>query len=63
MGVRSLSANPFSTIGFERRHNRALAYDDAEAFADALLVDLPPAPPNQNAIVAANRSGLVAAEA
>jgi glyoxylase-like metal-dependent hydrolase (beta-lactamase superfamily II) len=60
---RSLSANPFSTIGFERTHNPALAHDDAESFARALLVDLPPAPAGQAAIVAANRAGLIAVEA
>ena len=51
---RLLSGNPFSTIGFERAHNSALA-SDAEEFARSLLVDLPPAPANQAAIVAANR--------
>jgi glyoxylase-like metal-dependent hydrolase (beta-lactamase superfamily II) len=55
---RALSSNPFSTIGFERRHNAALAYVDAESFARALLTDLPPPPAGQAAIVAANRSGL-----
>ena len=54
---RGLSANPASTIGFERRHNRALAFDSEDAFAEALLRDIPPAPPQQAAIVAANRSG------
>jgi hydroxyacylglutathione hydrolase len=53
---RTLSGNPFSTIGFERRHNAALA-PDAEEFARALLVDLPPPPPHQARIVAANRRG------
>jgi hydroxyacylglutathione hydrolase len=53
---RSLSANPFSSIGFERRHNRALAYDDAESFARALLTDVPPPPANQADIVALNRT-------
>ena len=38
---RALSGNPFSTIGFERRHNAALAHADADAFAAALLSDLP----------------------
>jgi glyoxylase-like metal-dependent hydrolase (beta-lactamase superfamily II) len=52
---RSLSGNPFSSIGFERTHNRALAHHDAEAFARALLVDVPPPPADQAAIVAANR--------
>jgi glyoxylase-like metal-dependent hydrolase (beta-lactamase superfamily II) len=54
---RSLSGNPVSTIGFERRHNEALAKDDPASFADALLESLPPPPPDQAAIVAANRAG------
>jgi len=58
---RALSGNPFSTIGFERRHNRALAADGAEAFARSLVVDLPPPPADQAAIVAANRRGTLAA--
>ncbi len=44
---RGLSGNPFSSIGFERRHNSALAHLDAASFAEALLVDLPPAPADQ----------------
>ena len=59
---RSLSGNPFSTIGFERRHNRALAVDGVEDFAQALLVDLPPPPAGQAEIVAANRRGALAAQ-
>src|ERR671923_1771858 len=55
---RALSANPFSSIGFERRHNSALAQEDEDSFARALLVDVPPPPANQEAIVAANRRGL-----
>lgn len=55
---RALSANPFSSIGFERRHNQALAQADEASFARALLQDVPPAPADQAAIVAANRSGL-----
>lgn len=54
---RGLSSNPVSSIGFERRHNPALRHGDAESFAAALLQDLPPAPPRQAEIVAANRSG------
>jgi hydroxyacylglutathione hydrolase len=54
---RGLSATPLSTIGFERRHNRALQFDSEDAFVEALLQDLPPSPPDQAAIVAANRSG------
>jgi hydroxyacylglutathione hydrolase len=54
---RGLSGNPFSTIGFERRHNRALQYDGPDGFAQALLQDVPPPPALQAAIVAANRRG------
>lgn len=54
---RGLSANPISTIGFERRHNRALAHDSEDAFVAALVTDIPPAPEQQAAIVAANRRG------
>jgi hydroxyacylglutathione hydrolase len=55
---RGLSSNPFSSIGFERRHNRALSHAAEESFARALLEDVPPPPADQAAIVAANRSGL-----
>jgi hypothetical protein len=34
-----------------------LAFADAEEFADALVKDTPPAPPQQAQIVAANRRG------
>jgi hydroxyacylglutathione hydrolase len=54
---RGLSANPVSTIGFERRHNRALQHDSEEAFVDALLRDVPPVPERYAEIVAANRAG------
>jgi glyoxylase-like metal-dependent hydrolase (beta-lactamase superfamily II) len=54
---RGLSANPSSTIGFERRNNPALQFDSEDAFVEALLTDIPPAPPQQADIVAANRSG------
>jgi hydroxyacylglutathione hydrolase len=59
---RGLSANPISTIGFERRHNAALGYDSEDAFVQALTTDIPPAPEQQAAIVAANRSGRPRAE-
>jgi hydroxyacylglutathione hydrolase len=57
---RALSGHPFSTIGFERRHNRALEAEDSESFARALLADLPPPPADQAEIVAANKRGAVA---
>jgi hypothetical protein len=54
---RGPSANPASTIGFERRHNRALQFDSEDAFAADLVEDIPPTPPKQAEIVAANRAG------
>jgi len=54
---RGLSAHPASTIGFERRHNKALRFNSEQAFVDALVKDIPPVPPQQAEIVAANRSG------
>ena len=54
---RGLSANPVSTIGFERRNNPALRFDSQEAFVQALLRDIPSAPPQQADILTANRSG------
>jgi hydroxyacylglutathione hydrolase len=54
---RGLSANPTSTIGFERRHNKALQFDSEDAFAEALVKDTPPAPPEQTEIIAANSAG------
>ena len=58
---RGLSGNPFSAIGFERAHNPMLALDDPNAFADALLADMPPRPADQERIVAVNRSGATVA--
>jgi glyoxylase-like metal-dependent hydrolase (beta-lactamase superfamily II) len=60
---RSLSGNPFSTIGFERRHNRALAAANVDAFVRELLLDLPPPPADQPAIARANRSGIAVTRA
>ena len=60
---RGLSGNPFSTIGFERRHNRAAMAPDIETFVRELLVDVPPPPVGQAEIVAANRAGATAAQA
>jgi glyoxylase-like metal-dependent hydrolase (beta-lactamase superfamily II) len=54
---RGLSAVPVSTIGFERRHNRALRFDTEHEFVSALVQDMPPAPAEQARIVAANRAG------
>lgn len=60
---RSLSGNPSSTIGFERRHNAALQHAEVGAFTEYLLRDIPPPPEGQDAIVATNRAGGTAAHA
>lgn len=60
---RGLSGNPISSIGFERTHNPLLGFVDADAFAQALVADLPPRPLEQERIVAANRSGTISAVA
>jgi hypothetical protein len=59
---RSLSGKPISTIGFERRYNKALRIEDEDAFVRAMLTDVPPAPP-QAAQIRAINSGTMAAAA
>jgi glyoxylase-like metal-dependent hydrolase (beta-lactamase superfamily II) len=54
---RGLSGHPASTIGFERRHNKAAQFDSEDAFVEALVADIPPAPEQQAEIVATNRAG------
>jgi hydroxyacylglutathione hydrolase len=54
---RGLSATPVSTIGYERRVNKALAHGSEDEFVAALLADIPPAPDRQAEILAANRAG------
>ena len=51
---RGLSANPVSTIGFERRHNPALQFGSEDEFVAALTSDIPPVPEQQAAIVEAS---------
>lgn len=51
---RGLSGSPVSTIGFERRFNRAFALDAAESFIDLMLRDIPPRPPNAEQVRAVN---------
>ncbi|MBV9520727.1 MAG: MBL fold metallo-hydrolase [Hyphomicrobiales bacterium] len=41
---RSLSANPVSTLGFEKRHNKAFRIDSEAEFVRFMLNDIPPAP-------------------
>jgi glyoxylase-like metal-dependent hydrolase (beta-lactamase superfamily II) len=42
---RGLSGKPSSTIGFERRHNRAFRIEDEAEFVRTMLADIPPPPP------------------
>lgn len=57
---RSLSGKPMSTIGFERRNNKAFRIDSEDEFVRTMLADIPPAPPQAAEIRAAN-SGLAQA--
>jgi hydroxyacylglutathione hydrolase len=59
---RGLSGKPTSTIGFEKRANRAFRIDDEEEFVRTMLADIPPAPPEAARIRAIN-AGLAAAAA
>ena len=53
---RRLSGNPSSTIGFERRLNRAFALEDEEEFIRLMLEDIP-APPHQAERIRATNLG------
>jgi hypothetical protein len=55
---RSLSGKPMSTIGFEKRHNKAFRIADVDAFLRLMLADIPPPPPHAAQVRAAN-SGLM----
>lgn len=51
---RSLSGKPTSTIGFERRHNKAFRIEDEQTFIRAMTADIPPPPPRATQTRAAN---------
>ena len=57
---RGLSGNPSSTIGFERRHNRAFALENEDEFIELMLEDIP-VPPLDAARIRATNLGLVPA--
>jgi len=59
---RSLSGKPTSTIGFEKRFNKAFRIDDEDAFVATMIADIPPPPPDAARNRAAN-AGLAAAAA
>jgi glyoxylase-like metal-dependent hydrolase (beta-lactamase superfamily II) len=60
---RGLSGKPTSTIGFERRFNRAFSITDEELFVRLMLQETPPRPPRAQEIRAANLGQPVAVEA
>ncbi len=51
---RGLSGNPSSTIGFERRHNRAFALEKEGEFIELMLEEIPDPPLNAKQIRATN---------
>lgn len=51
---RGLSGKPWSTIGFERRFNRAFRIEDEAAFVVLMSSDVPPRPARAEQIRAAN---------
>jgi hydroxyacylglutathione hydrolase len=51
---RSLSGKPMSTIGFERRFNKAFQIDDEDAFVRHMLQNIPTPPPDAATIRAIN---------
>jgi hydroxyacylglutathione hydrolase len=54
---RSLSGKPISTIGFERRFNRAFAVDEEDAFVRHMLENIP-TPPAEAARIRAMNLGV-----
>jgi glyoxylase-like metal-dependent hydrolase (beta-lactamase superfamily II)/rhodanese-related sulfurtransferase len=58
-GGSGLDLKNSSTIGFERRHNRALAIADEEEFVENAVGSLGDKPPNLERIVSLNRGPLV----
>jgi hydroxyacylglutathione hydrolase len=58
-GGSAIDLKTSSTIGFERRHNPALRFDEEEAFVESALASLPDRPPNVEQIVDLNRGPFV----
>lgn len=57
---KSLSGKPWSTIGFEKRHNKAFRIADEGEFVHRMVSDIPPALPGAAELRALN-AGIVAA--
>jgi hydroxyacylglutathione hydrolase len=58
---RSLSGKPTSTIGFEKRFNKAFRIEDEASFLRVMLADIPPPPPEAAKVRAVNAGAMVAA--
>jgi hydroxyacylglutathione hydrolase len=58
-GSSGIDLKTSSTIGFERRHNRALEFEDEAAFVEDAVATTGGKPPNIEHIVALNRGPLV----
>ena len=56
---RRLSSKPWSTIGFEKRHNEAFRIEDEAEFVHFMLAEIPQPPP-EAAVLRATNSGLAA---
>jgi hydroxyacylglutathione hydrolase len=59
---KAMSSKASTTIGFERRFNPALAYDDVELFVAETAVISAPRPPNMERVVELNRGPFVGAQ-
>jgi glyoxylase-like metal-dependent hydrolase (beta-lactamase superfamily II) len=51
---KSLSGKPWSTIGFEKRHNKAFRIEDEAEFVLTMTSNVPPAPPRAAELRALN---------
>ena len=58
---RGLSGKATSTIGFERRFNRAFALTDEASFVELMLQEIPPRPPGAEQVRAGNLGVFAAA--
>jgi glyoxylase-like metal-dependent hydrolase (beta-lactamase superfamily II) len=52
---RALSGKAFSTLGFERRFNRAFHINTVDQFVEFMLENIPAPPPNASAVRALNQ--------
>src|SRR5262249_14651493 len=59
---RSLSGKPTSTIGFEKRFNKAFRIAEESEFVRAMVADVPPPPPQATQVRAINSGMMAAAE-